>query len=234
MEFRLESGTSDLTAPLVVCLHGQGMNETAFAAILQRLFSLPAHFLIPRATIPIGDEEGASWYHYDGDQEHFVRELDRVERELLQFISEVERERGLEPSARILFGFSQGGYAAGWIALRRPEIFRGLIVSGARVKTESLDRVDTDPRGSHSTEGTPISPNVWESPYSNSPGASGIKILLCHGRRDRLVLPEAAERGHRELAERGYSVTTQTFGGGHGIHREQLGAIATWLRVNFL
>jgi phospholipase/carboxylesterase len=211
MKFRLESGTSDPAAPLVLCLHGQGMNEDAFAAPLRRLFSLPAHFLIPRATIPMGDDGGASWYHYDGDQGRFVRELERVEQELLRFVSEVERAHGLEPAARILFGFSQGGYAAGWVALRNPEIFRGLIVSGARVKTESLD---------------------WHDP--RMAGAAGIRILLCHGRRDRLVLPEAAERSHRELAERGYSVTTQTFGGGHGIHREQIGAIATWLRVNFL
>ena len=49
MKFRLDSGTSDPAAPLVLCLHGQGMNEDAFAAPLRRLFSLPAHFLIPRA-----------------------------------------------------------------------------------------------------------------------------------------------------------------------------------------
>jgi len=223
MEFRLESGTSDAAAPLILCLHGQGMNEDAFASVIRRLFSLPAHFLIPRATIPVGEDGGASWYHYDADQEHFARELDRVERELLQVLSGVERAHRLTPAARILFGFSQGGYAAGWIALRRPDVFRGLIVSGARVKTEVLDR----PR-SKSVGGEPSG--------ATRPRAStdGLGILLCHGRRDRLVLPEAAERSHRELAERGYSVTSQTFGGGHRVHREQIGAIATWLRANFL
>ena len=44
MEFRLESGTSDAAAPLILCLHGQGMNEDAFASVIRRLFSLPAHF----------------------------------------------------------------------------------------------------------------------------------------------------------------------------------------------
>lgn len=216
MEYRLESGTDQRDAPLVLCLHGQGMNEDWFALLLQKLFSLPAHFLIPRAPIPVvGEKSGGSWYHYDGDQDRFLQELRRLEAELLDFLSGAQRAHHFEPRARILFGFSQGGYAAGYIALQHPEIFGGLIVSGARVKTEAV------------VSGT-------DSAASSPSGAGRIKVLLCHGRRDRSVLPEAAERSHRELAEMGIEVTTETFGAGHVINRDQIAAIASWLRVNFL
>lgn len=224
MRFRIESGTDQSSAPLVLCLHGQGMNEEWFALLLQKLFVLPAHFVIPRAAIAMTAEgtgkPGASWYDYDGDQDRFLRELARVEAELLRFLSDVERDHQLEPRHRVLFGFSQGGYAAGYIALRHPDIFDGLIVSGARVKTESLWGSDV--------------PSSAQLASARTADGGPMKVLLCHGRRDRMVLPEAAERSHRELETRGLAVTTETFGAGHVINREQIAAIATWLRLSFL
>lgn len=261
MEYRLESGTDQRSAPLVLCLHGQGMNEDWFALLLQKLFSLPAHFLIPRAPIPVGEEKsGGSWYHYDGDPDRFLHELRRLDAELLEFLSDVERTHHLEPRARILFGFSQGGYAAGYIALHHPELFGGLIVSGARVKTETL-KWDTGDTQSASLPDTTLGDGDSKSvgaggrkvassvgakvvsaggsklaggAVSSVGGPGSIKVLLCHGRRDRSVSPEAAERSHRELMQMGIEVTTETFGAGHVINREQIAAIASWLRMNFL
>jgi hypothetical protein len=155
--------------------------------------------------------------------------------------------------------------------LQHPETFGGLIVSGARVKTEAVvsgaGAASSSPSGAGDTQSVSLSnvktvgdsdsksvgaggPRVASSvgakaaatggskpagvAASSLADAASIKVLLCHGRRDRSVLPEAAERSHRELAQMGIEVTTETFGAGHVINREQIDAIASWLRVNFL
>jgi predicted esterase len=173
MHWRLD-GAGGATDPLVLCLHGYGMDEDFFAVLLQKLFTLPMRFLIPRAPqsadMGLEVENGGSWYEYDGNQERFREELLRVEAELLDLIRDVEAAASLAPRSRFLLGFSQGGYCGSWTALRHPEVFSGLVVSGARIKTEFL--------GDEMT------------------GASthGFRALICHGRADRSIAPDAAAR----------------------------------------
>jgi phospholipase/carboxylesterase len=189
------------------------MNEDWFALLLGRLFGLPCRFVIPRAPLPLparGGKPAASWYDYDGDQPRFLRELARVEAHVLDQLAQIETAMRWTPRERLILGFSQGGYAGAFIALRHPERFGGLIVSGARVKTEAL------------------------AGHLDEAARSGIQVLLCHGRRDRLVSPEAAERSHLELAARGVRVTSQTFEGGHTLDRRQITCIAAWIRHSIL
>ncbi|MCA9726750.1 MAG: alpha/beta fold hydrolase [Candidatus Eisenbacteria bacterium] len=212
IEHRFSSGTNDPQAPLVLCLHGHGMDPDWFAFLLQKLFALAGHFVIPRASIPVttaSGRSGASWYEYDGNQERFLEELARVEGDLLHFLDELEAAHDLVPRTKIVLGFSQGGYAGAFLALRHPERFGGLIVSGARIKTEALTR---------------------EIPEA---ARTGLKVLLCHGRRDRLVPSDAAERSRRDLIAGGVVVTTQTFAAGHSLDREQIRAIRQWLASTF-
>ena len=207
----------DATAPLVVCLHGWGMNEDWFARLLSRLFKLPAHFLIPRATLvakdpsaetteaaPPSDEARASWYEYDGDQTRFRAELARTESLFLSVIRDVEARFRWRPRERYLMGFSQGGYCGSVFALRHPELFNGLIVSGARVKTEILEEDVT------------------------RAGAAGMRALLLHGRRDSSVPMEAAERSRAALEAGGVDVSLQSFDAGHSLGREQLRSVVEW------
>ena len=195
--------------PLLVALHGYGMDEDFFAVLLQKLFGRPLSILIPRGPSPadmgLRVAHGASWYDYDGNQERFREELLRVEAELLALLSDVEAARGLAPRARYLLGFSQGGYCGAWVAVRNPHLFRGMIISGARVKTEFL--VEEMPRAA----------------------AHGFRALLCQGRRDRSVSPEAAERSREALAAAGIDVELRTFEAGHSMGREQVAAIGEWL-----
>jgi predicted esterase len=152
---------------------------------------------------------GASWYAYDGDQDRFRAELLRTEAIVLGLLDGVESEQGLRPRARVLMGFSQGGYCGSWIALRHPDRFSGLIVSGARVKTEFLrDEI-------------------------RAAAASGFRALLLHGRRDASVLPEAAERSRAELAAGGVETESRSFDAGHSLGREQVAAMADWLEARF-
>lgn len=186
----------------MLCLHGLGMDEDWFARLLSRLFGLPVRFLIPRATLP-----GNSWYDYDGDQDRFRKELERTDALFASLLRDVEAQRDLRPRARFLFGFSQGGYCGSVFALRHPELLDGLIVSGARVKTEILE--------------TEI----------GRAGAAGMRALLLHGRRDASVPLEAAQRSRDSLLAGGVAVTLQSFDAGHSVGRAQLAAIEEWLEL---
>lgn len=196
-------------APLVYALHGMGMDEDFFAVLLGKLTDLPVRLLIPRGPYPVqvpGEGKvGASWYAYDGDQERFRAELLRTERLLLDLLSAVEHEQDLRPKARILLGFSQGGYCGAFAALRNPNIFRGMIISGARVKTEFLEE---------------------EMPRA---AATGFCTLLCHGERDLSVAPGAAERGRDALKAAGIAVELARFDAGHSIGRVQVAKMKQWL-----
>jgi phospholipase/carboxylesterase len=208
--WRLDGAATDPGAPLVLALHGMGMDEDAFALVLQRLLKLPCRFLIPRAPFPLEVRRehriGAAWYAYDGDAERFRRELDRLDGLCLDLVRRVEAAHGLQPRARVVLGFSQGGYCGAVVALRHPELFHGLVVSGARVKTEMLEA---------------------ELPRA---AASGFQVLLLHGRRDVHVVHEAAEKSRDGLAAAGVAVQLRTFDAGHAFGREQQEAVAEWLR----
>jgi len=149
---------------------------------------------------------GPSWYAYDGDQERFRAELERVEGVLVRFLRETERELGLRPRARVLLGFSQGGYAGAYVALRRHDLFGGMVISGARVKVEILK---DEMRGA---------------------GTAGFAALLCHGRRDTWVDMAAAQTSCDALRNAGIAVRLRTFDSGHALGRAQVTTIRDWLR----
>jgi predicted esterase len=206
-------GSPDPAAPLVVCLHGMWMDEDFFAVLLQRLFDLPYRFLIPRAPLPVASrglgKHAASWYDYDGDQDRFRAELLRSESLLLRVLAKVETERGLVPRGRAMLGFSQGGYCGSFVAIRHPEVFRGMIVSGARVKTEFLGA------------------------QMRAAAAAGFRVLLCHGERDPAVPREAVAGSRDALAAAGVDVELRSFDAGHSLGKRQVEACGEWLRALF-
>ena len=213
LPWRLDGAGATSDAPLVLALHGQGMLEDSFATLLCGLFDLPYHFLLPRAPWPFEvrreDRIGASWYPYDGGAERFLEELGRTEAMLLALLRDVESRHGLRPRRRIVLGFSQGGYCGGVLACRHLDLFHGLVVSGARVKTEVLDR------------------------EMRAAAGTGFRVLLVHGLRDVAVLPEAAERSRDALQAAGVAVELHTFDHGHVIGRRQVETIRAWLAANF-
>lgn len=209
LPWRLDGAASDTGAPLVLCLHGQGMDEDSFALLLQKLFDRPLRFLLPRAPWPFEVRRehriGWSWYPYDGDQARFLVELARTEGMLLGLLREVEALHGLEPRRRFVLGFSQGGYLGGMLALRHIDMFHGLIVAGARVKDEAL--------------GDEI----------RAAAGRDFRALLVHGLRDVHILPEAAERSRVALDAAGVAVQLLTFDDGHALGRAQVDAMGRWL-----
>lgn len=207
--WRVDGAASDPTAPVVLCLHGQWMEEDFFALLLQKLHDLPFHFVTLRAPYPlkVPNEKkiGASWYPYDGDRKRFLHELSLTEGFILAGLESAERALGLAPRKRALLGFSQGGYCGSFVALRNPDLFHGLIVSGARVKTEAIEA------------------------EMRAAAQSGMRALLCHGTRDKSVPLEAAQRSARGLNDAGVATALLEFESGHSIGRSQVRAIGAWL-----
>jgi predicted esterase len=135
--------------------------------------------------------------------------MERAEATVLALADDAERVQGLTPRARVVLGFSQGGYLGAWMALRRPERFHGMVVSGARVKAE------------------------WLAGEMRRAARTGFTALLCHGVRDTAVRPEAAFRSRDALAAAGVAVELRMFESGHSIGREQVAAIGAWLTAQF-
>ena len=185
------------------------MTPDFFAGLLQPLFELPIRCVTPRAplvhTLRGAERSGPSWYAYDGDQERFRAELERTERLLVGFLTDIEGELGLQPPARALLGFSQGGYCGAFVALRRADLFGAMVISGARVKVEFL------------------------AEEMRRAARTGFGALLCHGRRDAWVDVQRVRDSQKVLVESGVDAEMRQFDSGHAMGRTQVHAIRDWL-----
>lgn len=208
LAWRLDGNTTNPQAPVLLCLHGYGMNEDYFAGLLQSLFDLPWNIVTARAPFAANDVKGRaySWYEYDGNQERFRAELRRTDALLQSFLAGVESELRLRPAKRVLLGFSQGGYCGSYVAIKNAKQFQGMVISGARVKIEILEN---------------------ELPMA---AAAGFRVLLCHGEKDRSVTREAAESSLKGLRSGGIDAELKFFDSGHSIGRPQVAAVKDWLR----
>ncbi len=208
LAWRLD-GRGAADAPLLLALHGQGMLPDFFAGLLQPLFDLPIRCITPRAPFvhPLRGtaRSGPSWYVYDGNQERFRAELERTEDLLVGFLADVERELEMQPRARALLGFSQGGYCGAFVALRRPDLFGAMVISGARVKVEFL------------------------AEEMRRASRTGFGALLCHGTRDASIDLQRARDSLDVLAKSGVEVEMREFESGHAVGRTQVRAIRDWL-----
>lgn len=205
----LENGSIDPTLPVVLCLHGWGMDGDWFARLTQGLFEVPALFVYPTAPKQVQKDDGStgfSWYDYDGDSTSFVRELAALEVRLLEFLKQFESRHSLEPASRALVGFSQGGYGGSYVALRNPTVFRALAISGARIKDEAL------------------------GPELEGAAQAGFRVLACHGNRDPHVSKERAKASIDALAAAGVETRWEEFDAGHSLGRSQIRLMRDWLR----
>ena len=207
LHWRLDGSAKDPQAPLLLALHGYGMHEDLFAILLQGLSRLPWNIVTPRAPIPIPEKPGMSWYDYDGNQQKFRQELHRTNDLLTSFLHSVEQQQGLAPRHRVLLGFSQGGYCGSYVALQNPQLFNGMVISGARVKVEVLEDV------------------------IHVAGKTGFRALLCHGKRDESVQLTAAQSSLAGLRDGGIAADLKQFDTGHSVGRTQVAAIRQWLET---
>lgn len=203
----------DRKYPLVVALHGMGMTAEEFAGVIAPVLSLPAILFIPEGVYPYEIRTGQSirvgraWYIYTGDDQAFVRSARASGRHLMTLIDRVEEEYQVNPDKRVLLGFSQGGYFAGYVGVREAAKFRGLVVMGARVKDEVLTR--------------------------ELERVKGLSVLLQHGKKDRSVPFQFAERSRDALEAAGLDIELEPYDTGHHVTPEMVRDTSVWLKKLF-
>ena len=210
VRFLLDPVEDERPRPLLVALHGQGMSAESFRRVLRHRPPTGHRLLVPEGPHvferrePEGIRAGHGWYIFLGDQEAFRREMTRAEEHLLRVLDQVERDHGpVDRTRSVLLGFSQGGYLAGFVGLRHPERFGGVVISAARVKHEFL-----------------------EGPLRDGPLPP---VLLLHSPEDPMTPVELAEKSLEVLRAAGGEAELRPHPGGHRLPPEALEELADWL-----
>jgi predicted esterase len=206
----IETGESSQEKPLIVYLHGFNQNMKQFEKLVTPLLSLNAYHLFVQAPYPIYDRSrkkkvedwGRSWYLYDGEQDQFVKSLESASDFLEHLIEEVSQN--IKVSRLAIFGYSMGGYLAGYFALSRPKLVDELLVVGARIKTEVFeDCVET---------------------YDK------MNVLALHGTGDKSVKSEPQKKSCKQLSEWGAEVTFKEIDRSHKLDTIYLQEAQKWLQ----
>jgi len=173
--------------PLIVYLHGYRQNIELFESLVKDMLSLDAYHLFIQAPYPIYDESGKkkvndwgrSWYLYDGEQGQFVRSMELASEFIQEIIDSILPN--ISVSRICLFGYSMGGYLAGYFMLSRWKHVNEAIIIGARIKTE-----------------------VFEGRLEE---ANHINVLALHGNSDVNVFPEPQKREIENLTKAGFKAS---------------------------
>jgi len=204
---------SDRKYPMVTALHGMGMNADEFAELLAPLQDLPIILFVPEGVHPFEIRAGGrmrigrAWYLYTGDETEFVQSMSSSGRHLRTLVDRVIAEHRVDPERRVLLGFSQGGYFAGYLGVKNSSRITGLVVMAARVKDEVLEK--------------------------ELARASGLQVLLVHGKKDRAVPFSAAKKSMAALEDAGLDVELKAYDCGHHVTAEQVRDVAVWLKQVF-
>jgi predicted esterase len=189
------------------------MRVEVFARWLADLMDEPWAWVLPEGPYPLERTIGSlraighAWYLYEGDTPAFRRSLRRSEARVLRLLERPARRLPLDPSRRILLGFSQGGYFAGSLGLRHADRFAGIAVAGARVRPAFAGR--------------------------DLAGVRRLPILFLHGEDDEVVRLENARASARELEDLGFPVTFRSVPGEHRWNGAMTEAFRAWARGVF-
>lgn len=207
----IKTGKSSQEKPLIVHLHGFNQNIKQFERLVDDLLDLQAFHLFIQGPYPIYnrsrkkkvEEWGRSWYLYDGEQDQFVESLERASEFVESIISKILNQ--ITDNRVALFGYSMGGYLAGYFALSRPAVISELIVVGGRIKTEVF-------------EGR-------EGRYEH------LNVLALHGKKDASVKSEPQQKSCEQLSQWGADVRFKEINGGHTLTSEYLLETKKWLKT---
>ena len=195
--------------PLIVYLHGFDQNIEQFQEQVSEMLSLEAYHLFIQGPYPIYDrsrkkkvkEWGRAWYLYDGEQEQFISSLELASEFIQELIDGVLDHISVNRLA--VFGYSMGGYLAGYFALSRWKHVNELVVVGGRIKTEAFE----DRQGQY----------------------DHMNVLALHGSRDRSVESGRQEASCRQLSDWGAKVTYKELEESHALSSLFLKETKQWL-----
>lgn len=195
--------------PILLALHGMGMNAPRFQRVLRHLETTEMILVVPEGMYPYEirkDNEitiGHAWYLYRGDQEEFFGHLEESEQYLLRLLDRIEAQRPIDRSRSVVLGFSQGGYLAGFMALRQPDRFAGLAIASSRLKWEFV---------TEEIEARRVPPT-----------------LFLHSKRDGSIPWERVEESAKRLSDAGSDVAIYGHDEGHRLPPDAIVRLGEWL-----
>lgn len=183
----IETGDVPEDKPLIIYLHGFNQNLQQFENLTEGLRELKAYHLFIQGPYPIYDRRhtkkvenwGRSWYLYDGEQKQFIKSLELAS-EFIQGITDGILDH-IDANRIAVFGYSMGGYLAGYFALSRWKHVNDLVVVGARIKTEIFE----DHKGSY----------------------RHMNVLALHGLNDKSVESKPQKQCCEQLSQWGANVS---------------------------
>ncbi len=216
----------DRMYPLVMVLHGHGGNPENYVGMFERAgSSLDAIVGAPYGPYPIPFDKGhgyswypAPWFFQEvlragastGDLAQRRSEIDLQEQMVsrnyvLAAIDHVAGELPIDRDRIFLMGHSEGGVLAYGLALGHPDLFRGLIVVGARLRES-----DTTPEILTTASGK-------------------LDVMICHSPGDEAIGFDNARAAAKILKGAGIQNKVYSYEGGHGFTTELIHAIGRWI-----
>lgn len=192
--------------PTLVLLHGYGSSAERWAPFTQTIrWPAGGRFVFPQApertSPPDGPLDGRAWWRLDLAAHippgKSIPDLSRARPEGLRvaasLVKDVLRDRRSVPDGPlVLGGFSQGAMVAGEVAF------------GSTVPLSALILLSS----------TSVDEAAWEQHFRER---RGTPVFLAHGRSDRVLSFEIADRFRQKLEAGGVPVTWCPFDGGHEI-----------------
>jgi phospholipase/carboxylesterase len=208
---QIETGPAPRAA--VIWMHGLGADGHDFEPVVPEL-GLPdepaVRFVFPHAPMrPVTLNQGMvmrAWYDVyglGGGQED-VQGL-RASQQAVTALIERERSRGIDATAVVLAGFSQGGAMALLAGLRHAERLAGVMALSCYLPLAATLAAEA------------------------SAANRDVPIFMAHGLYDDVIPVDRARRSRDLLIAAGYRVEWHEYRVPHAVCAEEMGDIAAWL-----
>ncbi|AMB84929.1 phospholipase [Pseudomonas agarici] len=196
--------------PLVIFLHGYGSNERDLFGIKD---NLPANYTVLSVRGRLELDSGSyQWFHkrtgiaqYDGNSD----DLKLSAQALTDFIQRVTEKYHTQPDKVFLVGFSQGAMMTYEVALRHPEVLRGMAALSGRLLPVVRTQVKT--------------PSSYQS----------LSVFIAHGTADPQVPYTGASDAQAFLKSLSIEPRFHSYPGvGHTINGPEVTDLANWISTS--
>lgn len=207
--FRLLEPVPETPCGLLVLLHGVDGDENQLAALgagadPRLLVALPRG---PRSIA--GDRCG--WFREgfgEDGPEAVADEAEESRLKLIEFVGQLQQRYGVDPSATVVAGFSQGGMLGASAALTAPAAVGGFAMLGGRLLPEI----------------EPLLPPPAQLAH--------LRALLVHGRHDATLPVEWLQDAQARLRDLGIACETRLHEAGHELTAGMGRDLLEWLRAD--
>jgi len=193
--------------PLLILLHGLGSNENDLFGLVQHL---PDSFLILSLRAPRTIREGSyRWYDLqwiDGIPKGNVAELEESRDFLIRFIENLHKKHKFDRQKVILGGFSQGAVMSLSVALKKPELLKGIVFLSGKMPDAAI---------------------AFEEKKESY---KKLKIFITHGTEDKVLFVEEGRAVKTFVEKNNFPLEYHEYPMPHTINREVLNKLVLWLR----